>query len=121
MVTCPSRKSRSPWQFPYVELLIGSVRRECLDHLIVANEEHLRRILSEYFVYYHEARTRFPLDRSSPIPRSVQPPAKGKVVANRLGRHRPGNWMGRYTSKRIARTPPFQIESPTQKSPRLAS
>ena len=72
---------RSPWQNPYVERLIGSIRRECLDHMIVLNEDHLDRILSEYFRYYHEARTHLSLDCNSPIPRSVQPPAKGKVVA----------------------------------------
>ena len=72
---------RSPWQSPYVERLIGSIRRECLDHLIVLNEEHLRRILSLYFEYYHQARTHLSLDRNSPDPRPVQPPDKGKVVA----------------------------------------
>ena len=46
----------SPWQSPYVERLVGSIRRECLDHVIVFNENHLRRTLSEYFAYYHEAR-----------------------------------------------------------------
>ena len=72
---------RSPWQSPYVERLIGSVRRECMDHVIVLNEGHLRRTLTEYFSYYHEARTHLSLDRNSPDPRSVQPPEKGKVVA----------------------------------------
>ena len=72
---------RSPWQSPYVERLIGSVRRECLDHVIVLNEDHLHRILAEYFAYYHEARTHLSLDRNSPILRLVQPPEKGKVVA----------------------------------------
>jgi transposase InsO family protein len=72
---------RSPWQSPYVERLIGSIRRECLDHLIVLNEEHLRRILTEYFTYYHESRTHLSLDGNSPIPRPVCPPAQGKVVA----------------------------------------
>jgi putative transposase len=71
---------RSPWQNPYVERLIGSVRRECLDHMIVWNEDHLYRILSEYLAYYHESRTHLSLDRNSPVPRSVQPPARGKVV-----------------------------------------
>ena len=72
---------RSPWQSPYVERLIGSIRRECLDHLIVLNEDHLRRFLSSYFEYYHQARTHLSLERNSPVPRSVQPPEKGKVVA----------------------------------------
>src|SRR5262249_23177164 len=48
---------RSPWQNPYVEHAIGSIRRECLDHLIVFNERHLRRVLSSYFDYYHRYRT----------------------------------------------------------------
>ena len=72
---------RAPWQDPYVERLIGSIRRECLDHLIVLNEQHLRRILAEFFTYYHEARTHLSLERNSPIPRSVQPPEKGRVLA----------------------------------------
>jgi len=74
---------RSPWQSPYVERLVGSIRRECLDHLIILNEDHLRRTLSEFLTYYHEARTHLSLDRNSPIPRSVQPPEKGKVVARK--------------------------------------
>jgi len=48
---------RSPWQNAYVERLIGSIRRECLDHVVVVNEHHLRRILRSYFGYYHRART----------------------------------------------------------------
>jgi hypothetical protein len=72
---------RSPWQSPYVERLIGSIRRECLDHVIVLNEDHLRRILASHFEYYHEARAHLSLDRNSPIPRPVCPPEQGKVVA----------------------------------------
>jgi len=72
---------RSPWQSPYVERLIGSIRRECLDHVIVFNEEHLRRILSEYITYYHEARAHLSLERNSPIPRPLCPPERGEVVA----------------------------------------
>jgi transposase InsO family protein len=72
---------RSPWQSPYVERLIGSIRRECLDHVIIMNEDHLHRILSEYLGYYHEARAHLSLERNSPIARAVQPPEKGKVVA----------------------------------------
>ena len=72
---------RSPWQSPYVERLIGSIRRECLDHVIVLNQDHLRSTLAEYFAYYHESRAHLSLDRNSPDPRSVQPPEKGKVVA----------------------------------------
>ena len=72
---------RSPWQNPYVERLIGSIRRECLDHIIVLNERHLVRILRSYFVYYHESRTHLSLDRNSPIERDVDPPDNGKVIA----------------------------------------
>ena len=72
---------RHPWQNPYAERVIGSIRRECLDHVIVLSEDHLRRILSEFFLYYHEARTHLSLERNSPIPRQVQPSEKGKVVA----------------------------------------
>ena len=72
---------RSPWQSPYVERLIGSIRRECLDHVIVFNEEHLRRLLTEYLGYYHEARAHLSLERNSPVPRPVCPPEQGEVVA----------------------------------------
>ena len=72
---------QSPWQNPYCERIIGSIRRECLDHVIVLNEDHLRRTLSEFFTYYHGARAHLSLNRNSPDPRSVQPPEKGKVVA----------------------------------------
>jgi hypothetical protein len=70
-----------PWQSPYVERLIESIRRECLDHVIVLNEDHLRRILAEYFGYYHEARAHLSLDCNSPIPRPVCPLQHGSVVA----------------------------------------
>lgn len=72
---------RSPWQSPYVERFIGSVRRECLDHVIVLNEAHLRRLLKSYLVYYHGGRTHLSLDKDAPRPRRVQPPAEGKIVA----------------------------------------
>ncbi len=61
--------------------MIGSIRRECLDHVIVLNENHLHRILSEYVRYYNESRTHLSLERNSPEPREVEPPGKGKVVA----------------------------------------
>lgn len=72
---------RSPWQNPYCERLIGSIRREGLDRLIVLNEDPLRSILAEYFVYYHEVRTPLSLERNSPTPRVVCPPERGEVVA----------------------------------------
>ena len=72
---------RSPWQSPYVERIIGSIRRECLDHLIVLNEAHLRRILTSYFAYYHESRAHLSLECNTPVPRRVEHPSEGKVIA----------------------------------------
>ena len=72
---------RSPWQNPYAERIIGSVRRECLDHMIIFGENHLRKILAEYFRYYNNSRAHLSLDGNSPIPRKVEPPEKGKIVA----------------------------------------
>jgi putative transposase len=68
---------RSPWQNPYVERLIGSIRRECLDHVIVLHERHLRRLLAGYFQYYHHWLTHRALDMDCPVPRLVQPPELG--------------------------------------------
>jgi putative transposase len=70
---------RSPWQNPYVERLIGSIRRECLDHVIVLHERHLRRLLTEYFQYYHYWRTHQALDMDCPVPRPVQRPELGLI------------------------------------------
>ena len=72
---------KSPWQNPYCERMIGSIRRDCLDHVIVLNERHLYHILSDYFAYYHQARPHLSLDRNSPVPRRVEPPSEGQVVA----------------------------------------
>ena len=72
---------RSPWQRAYVERVIGSIRRECLDHLFVFNQTSLRRTLASYFDYYHRSRTHLSLDKDSPGPRSIQPPEMGRVVA----------------------------------------
>jgi transposase InsO family protein len=74
---------RSPWQRAYVERLIGSIRRECLDHVLVFNEASLRRILASYFSYYHASRPHLSLEKDSPEPRAVQPPEWGRVVALR--------------------------------------
>lgn len=70
----------APWQNPYCERLIGSIRRECLNHMIVLGELHLKRILTSYFDYYHHARTHLSLDRNSPIPREVEPRSQGEVI-----------------------------------------
>jgi putative transposase len=71
----------SPWQSPYVERLIGSIRRECLDHVVVLGEQHLRRLLKSYFQYYQGSRTHLSLEKDSPEPRSVQSPEGGEVIA----------------------------------------
>jgi transposase InsO family protein len=60
----------SPWQSPYVERLIGSIRRECLDHVIVLGQNHLRRILRSYIAYYHRSRTHLSLAKDAPMPRA---------------------------------------------------
>ena len=72
---------RSPWENPYAERLIGSIRRECLDHVIVLGERHLRRILTEYFEYYSRSRTHLSLEKDAPEPRTTEGPENGKVVA----------------------------------------
>jgi transposase InsO family protein len=72
---------RSPWQNPYCERVIGSIRRECLNHMIVLSERHLHRVLTEYFDYYHNSRCHLSLDRNSPTPREAEPPCRGEVVA----------------------------------------
>ena len=77
VVTAP----RSPWQNGFVERVIGSIRRDCLDHVVVLNDRHLRRILTNYFDYYHRWRTHLSLAMDSPESRPVQSPAFGNVVA----------------------------------------
>ena len=72
---------RSPWQNPFVERLVGSIRRECLDQVIVWNERSLRRTLQRYFAYYQRSRTHLALAKDTPEPRTVEPPEKGRVVA----------------------------------------
>ena len=70
---------RSPWQSPYVERLIGSIRREGLNDMIVLNERHLRRILRSYVSYYHTWRVHRSLDMDAPEQRPVQAPGLGPV------------------------------------------
>ena len=72
---------RSPWQRAYVERVIGSIRRECLDHVIVFHESSLRRTLKSYFQYYHRSRTHLSLGKDAPEPRPIQPAEMGSVVA----------------------------------------
>src|SRR5207247_10974370 len=63
---------RSPWQNGCAERLIGSIRRDCLDHVVVFGEGHLRRLLKSYQKYYNEARTHLSLHKDAPIPRTIQ-------------------------------------------------
>ncbi len=71
----------APWQNPFAERVIGSIQRECLDHFIVLNERHLRRLLRSYLAYYNTARPHQALGDNSPRPREVQRPACGRIVA----------------------------------------
>ena len=71
----------SPWQNPYSERLNGSIRRECVDRLIVFGEDHLKRVLKSYFEYYNQYRTHLALEMDSPAGRPIQPPEHGKVVS----------------------------------------
>ncbi len=71
---------RSPWQRAYIERLIGSIRRECLDHVIVFGERSLHRTLTAYCAYYHEWRTHLSLGKDAPQSRRIQPSAEGEVV-----------------------------------------
>jgi putative transposase len=75
---------RSPWQNPYVERLIGTLRRECLDHTVVLNDAHLRRLLHDYLLYYHSARTHLSLAKDAPEPRPVERPHRGRIVETPL-------------------------------------
>ena len=72
---------RSPWQNPYVDRVIGSIRREFLDHIVIFNERHLRRVLPSYVDYYHRIRTHLSLDKDCHDARSIQPSKIGRVVA----------------------------------------
>jgi putative transposase len=72
---------RSPWQNAHAERLIGSIRRECLDHVLVVNERGLRRVLRAYVEYYLKSRTHLSLAKDAPISRAVAPPGDGEIVA----------------------------------------
>ena len=77
VITAP----RSPWQNAYAERVIGSIRRECLDYVIVFNERHLRRVLSRYVDYYQRTRTHLSLNKDCPDTRPVHLPKRGRVIA----------------------------------------
>jgi putative transposase len=72
---------RSPWQNAYVECVIGSIRRECLDHVIVVNAAGLHRMLVGYVDYYMQSRTHLALAKDAPISRPVAAPSAGRIVA----------------------------------------
>jgi transposase InsO family protein len=71
---------QSPWQNIFVERVIGSIRRECLDHVIIANERHLRRILGSYVQYYNFSRTHKSLALDCPVHRPIERPSRGKKI-----------------------------------------
>ena len=71
---------RSPWQNAYVERVIGSIRRECLDHVIVVNVAGLHRLLTGYITYYMQSRTHLALAKDTPISRPVMPSSVGRIV-----------------------------------------
>jgi putative transposase len=76
LITAP----HSPWQSPYVERVIGSIRRECLDHVIVLSEAHLRKVLKRYFCYYHNTRPHESLEKNSPNPRVIESGKRGPII-----------------------------------------
>jgi transposase InsO family protein len=69
----------SPWQNGFAERLIGSIRRECANHIVVLGEKHLRRVLKSYARYYNEVRTHRSLDKDAPISRPVQ--GVGRIIS----------------------------------------
>ncbi len=72
---------RSPWQRAYVERVIGTIRRECLDHLIVFSETSLYRHLKFFMAYYHKSRTHLSSAKDAPDPRPIHKPELGQIVA----------------------------------------
>ena len=72
---------RSPWQNPYSERLNGSIRRECLDRVIIFTEEHLRRVLKKYFEYYSHYRVHQSLEMDAPEDRKIQAIGEGNIIA----------------------------------------
>jgi putative transposase len=72
---------RSPWQNGVVERFIGSVRRECLDHVIIMTAAELRRLLTRYVDYYERSRTHLALDKDTPVSRPVPRSTAGRILA----------------------------------------
>jgi hypothetical protein len=76
----PPKRPTEPWQNGHTERLIGSIRRDCLDHVVVFGERHLRHLLRSYQRYYNDTRTHLSLNKDAPALRAVQ--AVGRIVAN---------------------------------------
>jgi len=72
---------KSPWQNGYCERVIGSIRKECLDHIVVLNDRHLRKILRQYLDYYHTSRTHLGLEKDCPVSRETQGPQIGEIIS----------------------------------------
>ena len=94
---------RSPWQNPYAERLIGTLRRDCLDHVLIFGERHLRGILSLYSLYYNETRTHLGLGKDAPLRRAVQ--RSGAIVTANLGRIASSLFFGKDRCGVIINTP----------------
>jgi putative transposase len=71
---------QSPWQNPFCERLIGSIRRDCLNPVVILGESHLRKILGRYFHYYHKYRTHLSLEKDAPEPRPIQAVSLGEII-----------------------------------------
>jgi transposase InsO family protein len=83
----------SPWQNSFAERVIRSIREEMLNHMIVLNEGHLRRLLASYFSYYHEVRTHIGLNKDCPVSRPIQINCSNKIISTPVlgGLHRQYN------------------------------
>jgi putative transposase len=77
VITAP----HSPWQSPYVERVIGTIRRECLDHVIILSEDHLRKVLRDYIRYYNNTRPHESLEKNSPIQRVIESDQEGPIIS----------------------------------------
>ena len=105
---------RSPWQNPYAERLIGTLRRDCLDHVLIFSARHLRLILAAYSVYYNRTRTHLSLDKDAPFGRAIQ--RHGVIVSvpilsgfasgkNHPGNQRPGPLLDNVLDKNVHALP----------------
>ena len=98
---------RSPWQNAFVERVIGSIRRECLDHIIVVDAVGLQRVLTRYVTYYMRSRTHLALEKDAPIARPVAPPSAGRIIATPLSGRAPSPLRSRRSvARRSASTSP---------------